>query len=140
MRKVILFGTFDIVHMGHIHLFKEAKEYGDYLVVVVARDKNAELVKGFRPFHNEEERREYLHHLKIIDEVKMGCSDEDVYCLIREVQPSVVALGYDQRMYVDKLEDAITEANLNTKIVRLAPYQPDRYKSSNLRKYIKLLV
>lgn len=139
MKKVMLFGTFDIVHIGHIHLFKEAKKYGDYLVVVVACNKNAEKVKGFAPFHTEQERLMYLSNIKIIDDVRLGYAD-DVYQIIQEVKPGVIAIGYDQKVYVDKLEDAITDAGMSIEIVRLAPYQSERYKSSHLRNYIELVV
>lgn len=127
------------MHAGHIHLFKKAKEYGDYLVAVVSRDKNAEKVKGFIPFHNEQERLAYLENIKIIDEVRLGCTDE-VYQVIREVKPDIIVLGYDQKIYVDNLEDAITDAGMSIQIVRLAPYQSERYKSARLRKYIERTV
>ena len=44
MKKVMVFGTFDIIHPGHIHLLKEAKEYGDFLIAVIGRD--ATVCKG----------------------------------------------------------------------------------------------
>ena len=40
MKKVMTFGSFDVLHKGHEHYLKEAKSYGDYLIVVVARDEN----------------------------------------------------------------------------------------------------
>ncbi len=129
MTKVIVFGTFDIIHPGHLHLFKEAKEYGDYLVVVVARDQTVCDIKGRDPVNNEDVRLKNIIDLKIADKVRLGCLD-DKYQAIKEEQPNVVALGYDQRAFVDKLEE-VTEDN--TKIVRLAPYMPDIYKSSKFR-------
>ena len=46
MKKVIVFGTFDILHQGHLDFFRQAKQYGDYLIVAVAHDEN---VKKSRP-------------------------------------------------------------------------------------------
>ena len=40
MKRVLIFGTFDGIHEGHLNLFKQAKKYGDYLIVVVGRDEN----------------------------------------------------------------------------------------------------
>lgn len=138
MKKVLVFGTFDVVHMGHIHMLKEAKEYGDYLVVSVARDKNVELIKGERPYFSEKERVEFLKNISLIDEVVLG-ELEEVYKNIGTVKPDTIALGYDQKVYVGELAQAITTLNLNIPIVRLKPYKPDKYKSSKLKRYIQKL-
>ena len=53
MKKVIAFGSFDILHKGHEAYLKEAKSYGDYLVVVVARDENILKFKGKNPRNDE---------------------------------------------------------------------------------------
>ena len=68
----MVFGTFDIVHMGHIHMFTQAREYGDRLIAVVARDKNVEKIKGIGPMHADTERLEFLRHIDLIDEVMLG--------------------------------------------------------------------
>ena len=46
MKKVILFGTFDIFHKGHKNFLEQAQEFGDYLIVVIARDKTVKKIKG----------------------------------------------------------------------------------------------
>lgn len=130
MTKVIVFGTFDLIHPGHVYLLKEAKEYGDFLIVVVARDDTVCAVKGKAPHYNEEERVENISKLKIADKVVLGCLDpEDRYKVIADEKPDIIALGYDQKVFVDKLADAIDD---NVKIVRISPFQPDLYKSSKL--------
>ena len=128
MIKVIAFGTFDIVHPGHIHMLTEAKQYGDYLIVVVARDQTVCEVKGRLPKNNEDIRLKNITDLNIADKVTLGCLD-DHYQIIREVDPDIVALGYDQRAFVDNLSKAIRP---DAKIVRLVPYQPEVFKSSKL--------
>lgn len=135
----MIFGTFDIVHAGHLHMFKEAKEYGDKLIAVVAKDKNVEKIKGIGALHNENERLYFLKNIKFIDEVILG-DEIDVYKSIKEIKPDVIALGYDQKAYVDELEEAITTAGLNTRIVRLSPYQENKFKTNKIRKYIERLV
>jgi len=135
----MVFGTFDIVHMGHIHMFKQAKEYCDYLVVVVARNKNVEKIKGIGPLHSEEERKEFLENIKLIDEVSLG-DEFDPYLRIKEVKPDIVAIGYDQQVFVDDLEEAITSFDLKSQIVRLGPYQKNRFKSGKIKKYIERVV
>lgn len=139
MKKVMVFGTFDIVHCGHLHMFKKAREYGDILVVVVGRDKNVEKIKGIGPMHNENERLDFISHIDLVDNALMGDKD-DIYKVIREQHPDVIALGYDQKTYIDQLEEEISKAGLKTEIVRLSEYQPNRLKSSKIKKYIERMV
>lgn len=133
MSRVIVFGTFDIIHPGHTHMLKEAKEYGDYLVVIVARDSTVCTVKGRASLNNEATRLENVKALGIADKVRLGCIG-DKYQVIAEEKPDVVALGYDQREFVDNLEKVV---GVHVRIVRLAPFMPAVHKSSKLRAQIE---
>lgn len=121
MKKVIVFGTFDELHDGHIHMLKEAKEYGEFLVAVVALDSTIGALGNKKPQNNEAKRLENLKKLKLADKVRLGYSD-DHYQAIREEKPDIVALGYDQKIFVDELADNIPET---TRIVRLSPHKID---------------
>lgn len=137
---VMVFGTFDILHLGHIHMFEEAREYGNKLVAVVARDVNVEKVKGIGPFHNEQERLKFVKHINLIDEAVLG-DKTDVYRVIKKIKPDVIALGYDQKVYVDKLGRALVKLGLDkTKIVRLTECQPKRMKTTEIKKYIERMI
>lgn len=68
MRKVITYGTFDLLHKGHINILKRAAEYGDYLVVAVSSDEFNE-IKGKKAFHSFEDRKYILEAIKYVDEV-----------------------------------------------------------------------
>jgi len=105
----------------------------------VARDVNVERIKEKGSLHNEKERLDFLGHIDLIDEVILG-DKTDVYKVIKEHKPDVIALGYDQKIYVEKLEDAITRYGLNSRIVKLSPYKENQYKTSKIRKYIERLV
>jgi cytidyltransferase-like protein len=129
MKKVMVFGTFDILHPGHIHLLKEAKEYGDFLIVVIARDATVESVKRHKPAHDEITRRAQITALKIADKVRLGNLDNK-HDVLREEKPDIVALGYDQQYFIDDLEEALED---HVQIVRLTAFNPDKYKSSKLR-------
>lgn len=120
-------------------MFKQAREYGDELIAVVGRDSNVEKIKGIGPMHSENERLDLLSQIKLIDKARLG-DKNDVYKVIGEEKPDIVALGYDQRAYVDDLADAITKAGLETQIVRLTEYQENRFKSSKIKKYIERLI
>lgn len=132
MKKVMVFGTFDVLHPGHTHMLKEAKEYGDYLVVVVARDKTVEVVKRRKPVYTEDLRITNLQNLGIADQVILGGGD-DKHEIVKTINPDVVALGYDQRFFIDDLEDVLHD---NAKIVRLAPFFPEKYKSSKMQQEV----
>ena len=135
MKKVIVFGTFDILHPGHVHMLKEAKEYGDLLVVVVARDETVCNVKGKKPIYDEKTRTQNLQRLKIADKIRLGCLG-DKYEVLRDENPDIVALGYDQKVFVDNLEEVIPD---HAQIVRLNPYNADVFKSSKLRELLESL-
>lgn len=124
----MVFGTFDIIHPGHIHMIKEAKAYGDHLVVVVSRDKTVLQTKGRKTHNTETVRLKNFENLKIADNVRLGYLDNK-YQVIMEEKPDIIALGYDQKFFIDDLEDAVEDY---VKIVRLSPYKADIYKSSKI--------
>ncbi|MBO4505512.1 MAG: glycerol-3-phosphate cytidylyltransferase [Lachnospiraceae bacterium] len=68
MKKVITYGTYDLLHVGHINLLRRAKELGDYLIVVVSSDEfNA--IKGKKAYYSFEDRKKILEAVKYVDEV-----------------------------------------------------------------------
>ncbi len=137
--KVMIFGTFDIVHMGHIHMFEQACEYGDKLIAVVARDKNVEKIKGIGAMHADTERVKFLEHIKLIDHVVLGDLDNPYQSIIIH-KPDIIALGYDQKVYVNGIADVLTKNGLEAQIVRLSPYQAHKFKSDKIKKYIERVV
>ncbi|PIR78408.1 MAG: FAD synthase [Candidatus Magasanikbacteria bacterium CG10_big_fil_rev_8_21_14_0_10_36_16] len=139
MKKVMVFGTFDIVHLGHLNLFRQARKLGDYLVVVVARDKTSKKIKNITLVNNEKERLEFLKNIKSIDQAILG-DKIDYYKVIKTEKPDVIALGYDQDNFIDKLEDKIKEFKLNTKVVRMKSHKPEQHKSGNIRKKISRML
>ncbi|MFA6548064.1 MAG: adenylyltransferase/cytidyltransferase family protein, partial [Candidatus Magasanikbacteria bacterium] len=106
MTKVMVFGTFDIIHPGHLYLLTEAKKLGDFLTVVIARDQTVAEVKGKTAKHNEIVRLKNISELQIADKVILG-NDGDKYQVIKEEKPDIIALGYDQRAFVDKLDGVL---------------------------------
>ncbi|MBP5331937.1 MAG: glycerol-3-phosphate cytidylyltransferase [Lachnospiraceae bacterium] len=68
MKKVITYGTYDLLHVGHINLLRRAKALGDYLIVVVSSDEfNA--IKGKKAYYSFEDRKKILEAIKYVDEV-----------------------------------------------------------------------
>lgn len=134
MKKVLAFGTFDLLHPGHKHALEEAKKYGDHLTVIVARDATVCHLKGQQAVFGEKTRLKNLKKLKIANKVRLGCLDNK-YQVVDEENPDIIALGYDQKFFVDKLKEVVKK---HVKIVRLKPYKQNIYKSSNIRKSMGL--
>jgi cytidyltransferase-like protein len=134
MTRVMVFGTFDMVHKGHEDLFRQARALvpDPYLIVSVARDQSAERVKGQKPRNNEDVRLNNVTQVAGVDEALLGDEDGRMKHIVA-MHPDIIALGYDQvGEYVENLEKDIQAAGLSTKIVRLKAYQPDIYKTSKL--------
>lgn len=127
-KKVMIFGTFDILHKGHENFFKQARKHGNYLIAVVARDKTVLVVKGKLPRNSEKTRLKNLKKIKLIDKVISG-NIKDKYTAIKKLKPNIICLGYDQKAFTNKLK------NLGIKIVKLKPYKPGIYKSSKINNF-----
>ncbi len=68
MKKVITYGTFDLLHVGHINLLRRARELGDYLVVAISTDEfNA--IKNKKAYYSFEDRKQILEAVKYVDKV-----------------------------------------------------------------------
>lgn len=131
-KKVLVFGTFDGLHEGHLNFFKQAKENGDYLVIIVGTDSNVERIKKRLPKEDQFERLEAVRRCGFVDEARLGNEGVDYYKVIGEVKPDVICLGYDQFALTDKLEQKIKEMGLSIEIKRMKPFKPEIYHSSLL--------
>ncbi len=133
MKKVMVFGVFDLLHPGHISFLKQAKKLGNYLVVSVARDVVVKKIKGKKPVFNEKKRVAHVKQLKVAKKVVLG-SLKDPWPHIVKEKPNVIALGYDQQSFVGDLAKELVKRNLKTKIIRLRPFRPEVFKSSLMKK------
>ncbi len=123
----MVFGTFDGLHSGHLNFFKQAKKFGDYLVIVIARDKNVKKIKGCLPKFKEDKRLNKVRAIRVGEKVILG-QLRDPYEVIRREKPAVICLGYDQNSFSADLAKKFPRI----KIVRLRPYKPEVYKSSKI--------
>ena len=129
MKTVMVGGTFDIFHKGHEFFLKQARLQGDHLIVVVARDSTVEKVKGRAPKHSEQERKREVEDQGIADSVILGHEQGSIFDIIEEIRPSIICLGYDQRVS----EEELRKRGITAEIKRLGSFEPETYKSSKLR-------
>lgn len=126
----MIFGAFDGLHPGHLDFFKQAKKYGDRLVVSVGTDRNVAKIKDKKPLFNQEERLELVKNCRYVNEAVLG-SQEDFYAHIKNFGPDVICLGYDQWAGEDEVRQELDRVGLTkTQVVRLKPYKPNRAKST----------
>lgn len=94
LRRVLTYGTFDLLHFGHIRLLQRAAELGDYLVVALSTDEfNAG--KGKKSFYDYETRREMLEAIRYVDLVIPESSWEQKVDDIRDYHIDTVVMGGD---------------------------------------------
>ena len=121
--RVLVCGTFDRLHPGHLFFLREALRRGE-LFVIVARDLTVQRVKGLLPQETEDVRltklRKALPHLHPL----LG-DPEDFLAPVLSIQPDLILLGYDQH-----LPPGIREADLPCPLERLPAFHPEKYKSS----------
>lgn len=101
MTKVVVNGSFDILHPGHLKLLEYAKSFPNaHVLVLTDSDRRIKELKGpTRPIHNEYERCSFLFALKFVDKVETFDSDAELIQLIKDYDPDVMVKGSD---YKDK--------------------------------------
>jgi len=139
--KIVLAeGTFDLLHYGHVYYLTNAKKVGgenSKLIVIVARDKTVEKLKGRKPIIPEDQRRAIVESLKVVDEAILGYEDIDMYKVIEKIKPDIIALGYDKVELEKKLKEYIRERSLNIEVIRMTRFNGGEPSSStSIRKKI----
>lgn len=104
MKKVITYGTYDLLHVGHINLLRRAKELGDYLIVVLSSDEfNA--IKNKKAYHPYEDRKIILESIKYVDEVIPEYTWEQKIDDVKNNNVDVFVMGDDWKGKFDFLKD-----------------------------------
>lgn len=132
LKKVMTFGTFDFFHAGHESYLQQAKALGEYLIVIIARDETVRKIKGKNPMYNERQRLKTVKNAGIADKVVLGFKG-DKHRVLNKFRPDIIALGYDQFVFTQRLGKTLIDLKLNASIVRLKPYNTQIYKSSLIK-------
>lgn len=103
MKKIITYGTFDLLHYGHIQLLKRAKELGDYLIVVVSTDEFNWNEKSKKCYFSYEQRKALVEAVRYVDLVIPECSWEQKKSDIHEYKVDCFVMGDDWKGKFDFL-------------------------------------
>lgn len=135
--KVLVAGTFDFLHPGHVDFFLQAKKRGNCLVVVVAQDRNAGRFKKRLPYFSQKERLALVSSLAAVDKAVLGGA-KDFFAVVKKEKPDAIVLGYDQWPDEKVVRNALDAAGLmKTKVYRAKPFCQKKYKSSRIRAYFE---
>ncbi len=94
--RVMVNGTFDIVHRGHIEMLNYARSLGDRLLVAIDTDQRVKELKGDqRPINDQYDRAFLLNNLKCVDEVWLFDSKEELIEIMKSYQPDIYVKGSD---------------------------------------------
>ncbi|WP_018660824.1 glycerol-3-phosphate cytidylyltransferase [Heyndrickxia acidiproducens] len=104
MKKVITYGTFDLLHWGHINLLKRAKELGDYLIVGLSSDEFNQ-IKNKKSYHSYENRKLILEAIRYVDEVIPENNWEQKIDDIKKHNVDIFVMGDDWKGKFDFLKD-----------------------------------
>lgn len=104
MRKVITYGTYDLLHYGHINLLKRAKSLGDYLIVAISTNEFNE-IKGKKCYFTFEERKKLVESIRYVDLVIREDSWEQKIDDVKEFKVDTFVIGNDWEGKFDFLKD-----------------------------------
>ena len=118
-KRVVATGVFDLLHLGHIHFLRAARELGDELVVIVANDATVRRMKR-EPVMPAAVRAEMVAALKPVDQAVVGREGNMLDIVVEEIRPHIIVLGYDQELFEPKaLEAKLAERDHVAQVVRL---------------------
>ncbi len=130
---VLATGAFDLLHLGHVRFLEASKRRGGpgaKLIVVVARDKTVLNRKGRMPILPEDQRRELVGSLRMVDKAILGHTRLDLLGVLREVRPDIVSVGYDQKQIKASVEKLLREQGLPVRVVQIPKFGSSGLNSS----------
>lgn len=131
--KVLCAGSFDLLHSGHLNYFSQARRIAKKIVVVVSSDENYFKARGKNPLHSQDERISFIKNANVVDEIVKGSSG-NIFEVIKKINPDAILLGYDDKISEEVLEKNIKEMGLKIQILRAKAFNPEKYKSSLMKK------
>jgi FAD synthetase len=119
---VLAQGTFDILHPGHVHYLRDAAAMGDRLSVIIARREN--VTHKQPPILPNRQRRDMVGALEVVDHARVG-HHEDIFVPIEDLDPDIIALGYDQHHDDVSIEAELDRRGIDCEVRRASPLDPE---------------
>ncbi len=117
-KRIVIAGTFDILHPGHVFLISEAAKLGE-VIVVIARDDNVLHAKGRQVIVPEKQRLFMVQALKGVSQAILGKPGPDFVGIVEELEPDILLLGPNQKMNLEEVQTRLQQMGLKTKVMRL---------------------
>jgi cytidyltransferase-like protein len=117
-KVVLIGGTFEIIHPGHLYTIEKSRRLGDALVVVIATDRTVIKSKRRKPVTDERLRLKLVSAIKYVNAAILG-SEKSIYDTLEVVRPDIVALGYDQRHDEAVIMKEAEKRGIKLSVVRL---------------------
>ncbi len=136
MKKVLVFGTFDILHPGHLYFLREAKKHGEHLTVVVTPSSVVKQLKGKAPMFGEVHRVATVKLMSFVDQVRIGDRTLSTFEVLKKSKPDVICFGYDQQTLAKYVEAYYKAKKQKMQFIPIKPYNPKQYKSGRLKKLL----
>lgn len=134
-KTVTIFGTFDGIHEGHLAFIRDAKNLGDRIVAIIARDQIVEKLKSKKPMNDESSRIKDIMEVPEVDIAYLGDPSSDTYNILKEIKPDLIYLGYDQQELLESLKKAMKNKIIPKIEIKIGEaYKPEKFKSSIINK------
>jgi len=128
LKRVVATGTFDLLHPGHLYYLEESRRLGDELYVIIARDANVRHKP--KPVIPEDQRMKMVGALKPVDHAVLG-DLHDMFRPIREIQPAVIRIGFNQHFDEAKLVADLRSRGIGSDVARIDQYPGDSCSSTS---------
>lgn len=134
MKTSLVFGTFDAIHPGHEYFLQQAYNYGERLVVVVARDSFVYSYKKKNPLHDEISRLHFIQSHKLVTEACLADETIGTFSVLNKIRPDMICLGHDQDALAESLKKWMKTSGYHYHIKRIKPFERHKYSSTLLNK------
>ncbi|MFA7286603.1 MAG: adenylyltransferase/cytidyltransferase family protein [Patescibacteria group bacterium] len=131
-KRVLVFGTFDVLHPGHVRFLTAAAKFGSVMVALTP-DTLVTTYKGRPPVNSYSVREGRLRDMAVVTDVVAADNTPNTYDIIEKLRPEVLVLGYDQTGLRATITKKLSETEISASIRMIEAYRSDVYRSSRLR-------
>lgn len=137
-KKVVVFGCFDLFHEGHKDFLQQASAYGD-VIVIITPDAIIEKLKKRKPVQSQDIRLKKVQEYNERFVVIFGDQELGTYTVLRQCNPHLICLGYDQEGLYNDLAKRMNNGQIpKIPMIFLEPYEEFIYHTSIIREKLKL--